>query len=95
MNAVRSTKNVNQFHLHHKYVHCVLISARLFPSHASKHLKWKLSPITPVVVRKTILNSGFRLVRSESPENTDCPDPSSRESLSPELSVYLCTPSFH
>lgn len=39
---------------------------RLFPSHASKHLKWKLSPITPVVVRKTILNSGFRLVRKSS-----------------------------
>lgn len=57
-----------------------LISARLFPSHAAKHLKWKLSPITPVVVRKTILNSGFRLVRSESPDN---PDPPFRESLPP------------
>jgi hypothetical protein len=28
-------------------------------------LKWKLSSITPIVVRRTIQNSGFKLVRSE------------------------------
>lgn len=30
-----------------------------------KLLKWKLSSITPIVVRRTIQNSGFKLVRSE------------------------------
>ncbi|XP_018576563.1 tubulin polyglutamylase TTLL4 isoform X3 [Anoplophora glabripennis] len=30
-----------------------------------KFFKWKLSTITPVVVRKTLTNSGFTLVRSE------------------------------
>ncbi|KAI5712289.1 hypothetical protein M8J75_007250 [Diaphorina citri] len=46
---------------------------QLFPSPAAKHLKWKLSPITPVVVRKTILNTGYRLVRSESPPQPPTP----------------------
>ncbi|KAL1465231.1 hypothetical protein WDU94_004818 [Cyamophila willieti] len=39
---------------------------RVYPTAVAKHLKWKLSPITPVVVKKTILNTGYRLVRSES-----------------------------
>lgn len=26
-------------------------------------LKWKLSTITPVVVRKTVVNSGFRVIK--------------------------------
>nr|CAH7757616.1 unnamed protein product [Callosobruchus chinensis] len=30
-----------------------------------RHFKWKLSTITPVIVRKTLTNSGFVLVRSE------------------------------
>lgn len=30
-----------------------------------KYLKWKLSTITPVVVRRTLVNTGFTLVRSE------------------------------
>lgn len=30
-----------------------------------KFFKWKLSTITPVIVRKTLTNSGFALVRSE------------------------------
>ncbi|CAG9857800.1 unnamed protein product [Phyllotreta striolata] len=33
--------------------------------HARKYLKWKLSTITPILVRKTLVNSGFLLVRSE------------------------------
>lgn len=32
---------------------------------SSKALKWKLSTITPVLVRRTLTNTGFRLVRSE------------------------------
>uniref|UniRef100_A0A8D8RRT1 Tubulin polyglutamylase TTLL4 n=2 Tax=Cacopsylla melanoneura TaxID=428564 RepID=A0A8D8RRT1_9HEMI len=39
---------------------------RVFPTPVAKYLKWKLSPITPVVVKKTILNTGFRLVRKSS-----------------------------
>ncbi|KAK0078300.1 hypothetical protein PV325_002714 [Microctonus aethiopoides] len=33
------------------------------PASVAKHLKWKLSSITPLLVRKTIVNSGFRLVK--------------------------------
>ncbi|GLG94629.1 Tubulin polyglutamylase TTLL4 [Gryllus bimaculatus] len=33
------------------------------PPEVSSILKWKLSTITPVVVRRTLVNSGFRLVR--------------------------------
>lgn len=36
------------------------------PSSIQKHLRWRLSNITPVIVRKTLLNSGFRLVRVDS-----------------------------
>lgn len=32
---------------------------------SSKALKWKLSTITPILVRRTLTNTGFRLVRSE------------------------------
>uniref|UniRef100_A0A1Y1KUX1 Tubulin polyglutamylase TTLL4 n=2 Tax=Photinus pyralis TaxID=7054 RepID=A0A1Y1KUX1_PHOPY len=39
-------------------------SAKQLPS-ASRHLKWKLSTITPILIRKTLTNSGFRMVRSE------------------------------
>lgn len=35
------------------------------PAGSRKYFKWKLSTITPIVVRKTLTNSGFRLVRSE------------------------------
>lgn len=38
-----------------------------------KLLKWKLSSITPIVVRRTIQNSGFKLVRSEH-SLTNCTD---------------------
>lgn len=30
-----------------------------------RYLKWKLSTITPIVVRKTLQNTGFQLIRSE------------------------------
>lgn len=33
------------------------------PAAVTKHLKWKLSAITPLLVRKTVSNSGFRLVK--------------------------------
>lgn len=33
------------------------------PVLVKRHLRWKLSPITPVVVRKTVVNSGFRIIK--------------------------------
>lgn len=41
-----------------------------------KLLKWKLSSITPIVVRRTIQNSGFKLVRSEHSLVNNTYDPS-------------------
>ncbi|XP_022163960.1 uncharacterized protein LOC111029304 [Myzus persicae] len=41
------------------------IKGESFPLSLQKLLKWKLSSITPIVVRRTIQNSGFKLVRSE------------------------------
>ncbi|KAF5296513.1 hypothetical protein FQR65_LT01502 [Abscondita terminalis] len=38
--------------------------AQNYPS-SFRHLKWKLSTITPILIRKTLTNSGFRMVRSE------------------------------
>lgn len=35
------------------------------PSSIQKILKWKLTTITPIVVRRVLLNTGFRLLRSE------------------------------
>ncbi|XP_048510207.1 tubulin monoglutamylase TTLL4-like [Athalia rosae] len=37
------------------------------PPEVTKHLKWRLSTITPLLVRRTLVNSGFRLVK-KSPE---------------------------
>lgn len=39
------------------------IKGESFPLSLQKLLKWKLSSITPIVVRRTIQNSGFKLVR--------------------------------
>ncbi|XP_035743508.1 uncharacterized protein LOC118451242 [Vespa mandarinia] len=33
------------------------------PYEMSKHLKWRLSTITPIIVRRTLVNSGFRLMK--------------------------------
>lgn len=33
------------------------------PLSIKKTLKWKLTPITPIVIRKVLLNSGFRLLK--------------------------------
>ncbi|CAG7786254.1 unnamed protein product, partial [Allacma fusca] len=33
------------------------------PMEIRKHLKWRMSTITPVVIRKTVSNSGFRLLK--------------------------------
>ncbi|KAF5270599.1 hypothetical protein FQA39_LY01337 [Lamprigera yunnana] len=38
---------------------------------AFRYLKWKLSTITPILIRKTLTNSGFRLVRSELSEDSN------------------------
>lgn len=35
------------------------------PAAVQKVLKWKLTTITPIVIRKVLLNTGFRLLRSE------------------------------
>lgn len=35
------------------------------PAAVTKILKWKLTTITPIVIRKIVLNSGFRLLKSE------------------------------
>nr|XP_026497509.1 tubulin polyglutamylase ttll-4-like isoform X3 [Vanessa tameamea] len=42
------------------------------PTAIQKHLKWKLTTITPIVVKKTLTNSGFRLVKSEC-DTAECP----------------------
>ncbi|XP_013186188.2 tubulin polyglutamylase ttll-4 isoform X2 [Amyelois transitella] len=42
------------------------------PAPIQKHLKWKLTTITPIVVKKTLTNSGFRLVKSEC-DTAECP----------------------
>lgn len=35
----------------------------LMPHKITKHLKWHLSKITPLLVRRTLVNSGFRLIK--------------------------------
>lgn len=35
------------------------------PAAVTKILKWKLTTITPIVLRKILLNSGFRLLKSK------------------------------
>lgn len=35
------------------------------PAAVTKVLKWKLTTITPIVIRKVLANTGFRLLRSE------------------------------
>jgi tubulin polyglutamylase TTLL4 len=35
------------------------------PAAIHKILKWKLTTITPLLVRKVVLNTGFRLMKSE------------------------------
>ncbi|XP_045454529.1 tubulin monoglutamylase TTLL4-like [Melitaea cinxia] len=42
------------------------------PLSIQKHLKWKVTTITPIVVKKTLTNSGFRLVKSEC-DTAECP----------------------
>lgn len=36
------------------------------PANIKKVLKWKLTTITPIVIRKVVLNSGFRLLKRKS-----------------------------
>lgn len=42
------------------------------PLAIQKHLKWKVTTITPIVVKKTLTNSGFKLVKSEC-DTAECP----------------------
>lgn len=37
----------------------------IMPAAINKILKWKLTTITPIVIRKVLLNSGFRLLKRE------------------------------
>lgn len=43
----------------------ICFSGEQFPIHIHKLLRWKLSNITPVVVRKVVANSGYRLLKSK------------------------------
>lgn len=47
-------------------------AAHKIPLPIQKHLKWKLTTITPIVVKRTLTNSGFRLVKSEC-DTAECP----------------------
>lgn len=42
------------------------------PIPIQKNLKWKLTTITPIVVKKTLVNSGFKLVKSDC-DTAECP----------------------
>lgn len=35
----------------------------IMPHEVTKHLKWHLSTITPLIVRRTLINSGFQLMK--------------------------------
>ncbi|CAO1367457.1 unnamed protein product [Diamesa tonsa] len=37
----------------------------LIPEKIQKHLKWKLTTITPILVRKVLFNTGFRLMKNK------------------------------
>ena len=39
------------------------VSETPLPAEVRKHLRWKLSNITPAVVKRIVTNSGFRLMR--------------------------------
>lgn len=54
-----------------------------------KLLKWKLSSITPIVVRRTIQNSGFKLVRSEHSLVHDVNNPSNITNQSDQHTISL------
>lgn len=55
-----------------KFVSYDEATAQKIPAPIQKHLKWKLTSITPIVVKKTLTNSGFRLVKSEC-DTAECP----------------------
>lgn len=52
-------------------------------------MKWKLSSITPIIVRRTIQNSGFKLVRSEHSLVQNANDPSVISNQSNQNSISL------
>jgi len=54
----------------------IIITGESFPLSLQKLLKWKLSSVTPIVVRRTIQNTGFKLVRSEHSLIQNSTDPS-------------------
>lgn len=47
------------------FLYSINFSGEQFPIHVHKLLRWKLSNITPVVVRKVVANSGYRLLKSK------------------------------
>ncbi|XP_063380365.1 tubulin monoglutamylase TTLL4-like isoform X1 [Cydia fagiglandana] len=55
-----------------KFVNYDEATVQRIPAPIQKHLKWKLTSITPIVVKKTLTNSGFRLVKSEC-DTSECP----------------------
>ena len=50
------------FYIIKAYLFCPILVTEL-PWPVRRHLKWKLSSITPIVVRKTVANSGFRVIK--------------------------------
>ena len=45
------------------FVHHNEVSETPLPAEVRKHLRWKLSNITPAVVKRIVTNSGYRLMR--------------------------------
>ena len=43
----------------------IVVAGQPLPPCIQRYLKWNLSNITPIVVRRTVSNSGYRLVRSK------------------------------
>ena len=50
------------------FVHHNEVSETPLPADVRKHLRWKLSNITPAVVKRIVTNSGFRLMRKSCSE---------------------------
>lgn len=81
----------NLFLMVSSFKNCIIIIVigESFPLPLQKLLKWKLSSITPIVVRRTIQNSGFKLVRSEHSLVHDVNDSSLMTNQSNENSISL------
>lgn len=57
------------------------VKGRPFPPTVQKLMKWKMTSITPVVVRKVVLNTGFKLTRNQYRDLADALNDPASESL--------------